>query len=408
MHDATLPTPGSGALSDDSRSWWLTRLIIGNIFYFLSAAFMLLGCYMLIHSGAGKGLDFPRTLKSLLMLQTYELLVILTALIIVRHFRRLDDAFHLLLIEWLLVFDPTFFSNSFHTMPGDVGPLVNIVCLMLAPLKLALLQRGLRLRLHPRAWAGLLAAAAFVYLSEYPLSHPRRNSHDPASFMIFYGMCWVPAVVSALLPAVRCMLVDTTHLPKQFISDRRQAFLRWALLLLPMLVIFAHLAETLRVHEIPYYMAFVTPLLLGMVLLITNNSGERILRLLPLVDGLLALALIFSLRPLNLIDFGDKLSNTSAAIPTPLFVLTNRPLLCAALGVAGVYGYLFWRTRSRAVIWRLAGMLALGGRLRLVSQHVGPGRPGLDLVAHSGGRRRRLALGAGHQWQHLVRCHLVL
>src|SRR5690606_29415008 len=112
---------------------------------------------------------------TLVVLQGYEVLVIAAALLIARHFRMLNDAFTLLIIEMTLLLDPTFFSNSFFTMlitesHAEQAVMVNVICLMLVPAKLIILSSLARVRLSPRTWLGMGAAAALIYLGPYPFS----------------------------------------------------------------------------------------------------------------------------------------------------------------------------------------------------------------------------------------------
>jgi hypothetical protein len=139
---------------------FLRRLIEVNYCYVVSALLVMIGCYLLMHSQLIEGRFFAHTVKTLMILQIYELAVILTAAAIVRRFGILDDAATLLMIELALLLDPTFFSNSFATMMTPEATMVNLVCLLLAPLKLAVLEHALHLRISPRTWAAFLLAVA--------------------------------------------------------------------------------------------------------------------------------------------------------------------------------------------------------------------------------------------------------
>jgi hypothetical protein len=88
------------------------KFIEWNYFYVVSAVLMMLGCYMLMRSPVIEGSKFAQTLKALLILQGYEILLIVTAVVIVRRLKILDDALTLLLLEMVLLLDPTFFSND--------------------------------------------------------------------------------------------------------------------------------------------------------------------------------------------------------------------------------------------------------------------------------------------------------
>src|SRR5690242_12324013 len=96
--------PVSSALAADARdlpvgSRLIRSFLGGNYFYVLSACVFMAGCYMLMRSPLVAGTEFIRTLKSFLILQGYELLVIASAIVIVRKLKVLSDAVTLFLIE---------------------------------------------------------------------------------------------------------------------------------------------------------------------------------------------------------------------------------------------------------------------------------------------------------------------
>jgi hypothetical protein len=168
------------------------RFVEVNYFYLLSAMLIILGCWLMMPDHEEEGERFSRTLTSLLILQGYELLVIAAAVWIVSRLKFLSDAFTLMVVELVLLFDPTFFSNSFFTLGVVEGMVarcawVNAGCLALAPLKLWLLARLLHLRLAPGTWVGLSVAAAVVYLAEGPLALDRPLEFHAA---YLYGLAW--------------------------------------------------------------------------------------------------------------------------------------------------------------------------------------------------------------------------
>jgi hypothetical protein len=304
---------------------FLRDAVEGNYFYFLSAALMLLGSYMFMHASAIKGGEFVRTLKTLLILQGYEVLVIVTAVAIVTRLKVLSDAFMLFLVELVLLLDPTFFSNSFFTMRSVESSAVNVVCLALAPVKLAILLKFLRLKLSRGAWGGFLFAAAFAYLLEGPLCQVRPFSvlsrHE-----YYYLVAWGSLAFVAILPRVQSLAAcdDTAFMPA-----RRLVLLNRALLWIPLAIIVAHFIETSKVHVISFYALNLAPLALVAAVLLIKNTTEKETRGVLIASDFLALVgLALSYGPLNLESVqGKSLGSRIPAEPTPQFIVQHIPLL---------------------------------------------------------------------------------
>ena len=346
------------------------RFIAGNYFYFFSAALMLLGCYMMMHATALTSAIFLHALKTLLILQGYEVLVIATSLVIVWRLKTIDDAFSLLLVELLLLLDPTFFSNSFftilkndHTMLATQGVLVNVVCFVLVPLKLAILQRGLKLRFSNGCWAAFIFAAVFAYLAEGPLS--RRM---PLPFLTgatyHYLLAWGPLLLAFLAPPLKKMAVSTSA-DAQHITPERLKALGVLLIVLPLVVIVAHLVESARVHELKLYPFDFAPLALAIgVILIRQIDFEIVVgkrNLLLLVDACAIAALLLSSRWFNPVLITGKARVIGYAVETlPSFPMTGFPLILGGAGVIGLYLLFYAHFRYRPALYRVM-LLALAG-----------------------------------------------
>lgn len=355
------------------------RFIEGNYFYLISTLLMLYGCHRLVYSMLLTGSEFRRTVISLVALQSFELLIIGTALWIVRRFKFLGDACTLLIIEFALLLDPTFFSNSiwaaisasitkaddprFFAHPflrtlGGASTVVNLTCFVLVPLKLAALQRGLRLRIPRQCYAAFLFATAVVYFGEGPLTFPR----PPFSLFGYYYLLWGATFVFALLmPALRTFDERIVSPPRDtsaaatnslFITSRQLRWLPIFLLWLPVAVIVAHNWESGRVHEIPFFPMYLAPPLLALAIILAKNSGRgtpNIQRLL-LVDFLAILAAVFSLRINNRPDSFDLMRVASH----PSTFLTSRfPIALAIVQVIITYAVFYYVTRARTVLFRL-------------------------------------------------------
>lgn len=157
----------------------LRQFIDQNWFFVLSGILMVIGCHQLVRSVLVTGSELVRTGISLGILQAYEVLVICTAIVIVRKLRILGDAFTLFIIECALLLDPTFFSNSLGTIAGGDGLWINVLVFVLCPLKLLVLQRFLRIRVSLWAWLAFIGMAAVIYLAPwvYMIKRPVLTMH---------------------------------------------------------------------------------------------------------------------------------------------------------------------------------------------------------------------------------------
>lgn len=177
------------------------QCVAGNYLYLASAALMLLGCYGIMRTGVLGGAGaFGRTFRALAVLQGYEVLVIATAAIVAARLRALDDALTLLLAEIALLLDPTFFSNSFATMPGAEGAWINAGCAVLAVAKFGLVGWLLGLRFHRRTWAAFVVAFVVAYGAGHAPSADRVTALGMPFATYCYVLLWMPLLVAILLP----------------------------------------------------------------------------------------------------------------------------------------------------------------------------------------------------------------
>lgn len=327
----------------------------GNYFYVLSALLMMLGCWLLMRSPIIGGTVFYRTLKTLLILQGYELLVIATAVIIVVKLLRLGDAFTLFAIEAALLLDPTFFSNSFHTMVHiGVPPMqavgVNVVCFILVPLKLLILQKALQIKLTPRMFIAFIFAAFLTFLAEFPLTKP--NPH-----YYYYFLGWMPVILAALLPALEKMATIGGE-ASDFATESQKKRLPRLLLFLPMAIVAAHFIESSQVYGIRFYWLYGAPLLIALgVLIATNIKPIKADEFIYLIDLLCFIALMISIGPLNV---GGKAAIHHLVEKTPALIARKIPIMVCALGIALLYLYYYFRHRYKPALFRIAILFLLG------------------------------------------------
>lgn len=307
----------------------LEKFLMGNYFYPLSAVAFMLGCYLLMTSPYISGSIFIRTLKSFLVLQGYECILLASAALITYKLGRGGDVVTLFLIGLVLTLDPTFFANAFYTIRQDVNPAYPLwVCslaLAAAISKLLVYKQLLRLQTSWRFCAGFLLAACMVWLSGLFLA---RDHTVIAATWYCYALAWVPLLVTIVTGEARHV-----HLVPQSVHQSRDWPSLFVAGMLPLLCAF-HQIEITTVSNVNYSPWLMSPLFVTV-----------------------AFAFIRNARPAN--DDGQKYRSADVFAVFALLVSLNgrgqivaglmmpSPLILAAIGVGGLFGYGYWKHRSR-------------------------------------------------------------
>lgn len=266
---ARVAVPEEQARAMGAGGGLVAAAIRGNVFYPLSAVLMIAGAWMLMTAPSVAGEEFARVFRGAMILQGYELAVIATAAFLVRHFRMLGDGLLLILIEVALLLDPTFFTNSLHTLlrsdrPTSLGVYTNVLLFAAAPMKLWIVMRLCGLAPTARLLATFTAGAAFVYM--VPLA------------LVFRGDVLVRQDVFVLLGMLMLGVGAAMPLPGGGIA-RPSAWLRISgaeqqrlgmIGGLMMVALLAHYVEGWWVHQLHFHGAYLSPVLLLV--------GARVLR----------------------------------------------------------------------------------------------------------------------------------
>src|SRR3990172_5924118 len=159
----------------------------------------------------------------------------------------------------------------------------------------------------------------------------------------------------------------------EFSSERQRSWLRLYILVIPLLVVGAHLAETLNVYDIPLFPLFLTPLLLTMALLFVKvvPSAEDNEGFLVILDVFVLCALIVSAPGTN----AQVNTSVPQSFRPPDWVLSSLPLAAWGLAAILVYGYAFLRWGRATAFYRIGAILA-GGILYCVFRTGVPARVG--------------------------------
>jgi hypothetical protein len=326
----------------------------GNYFYVLSAVLMMLGCYWLMPISMEDAGQFERRLKSLLLLQGYEVLVIVTACFLVARIKILGDAFTLFIIELVLLLDPTCFSNAFFTLKTTSGVMVNLLCCALVPVKLLILQRFLHIRIRPCAFGAILFATLCVYLGEWPLN----VANLPISHFSYYSfLMWGLFGAGLLLPSVN-NVGESTSLISSFSTERQQRWLRLYLSGIPLIIMAAHLFETQKVFDIPFFPLFLAPVILSIALVFIKMVLPKtdIEGFVVILDVLVVSAFIVSLPGFNS-EFNVSIPQSFQA---PIWVRSYLPLVVWGGASFLVYGTALVCWKRHTTLYRI-GILLVDG-----------------------------------------------
>ncbi len=348
-------------IRENSSKGFLLSFISGNYFYIISALLMMLGSYMLMRSPFAKGSEYIHTLKTLLILQGYEILIIITAVIIVRKLNFLGDAFTLLIIEIILLLDPTFFANNFYTLHITTqtyyGAMTNLVCFLLVPVKLLILRHFLRVKVSPQMFGAFIFASIIVYISEFPLAY-MENLSSQGSY--YYLLPWLIFILSLLLPQVTKICSINSN-DENFISSRQRISLPRLLFILPIIISLLHVFETSMVYQVKFYLCYLSPMSLALcILFIKNIKDDKLKDKIFLIDMFSVMALFFSLNLLNFLDVPSKalyIANSSAPPtpkPTPFIILHKIPIFISSLVCLSIYLYYYLVKKYKPAVYRIA------------------------------------------------------
>lgn len=227
-------------------------LLDHNPLYLLSAALMLLGCYLLTGALDVRAGQLGKLLALLLTLNAYEFLLLGLAGYLWQRRALQRDARILLLIEALFLVDLTFLNGEAASISAAAGAAVNGVMLALAALKYLLARRFLGRSLpHSAFLFVLLTILAALPVIFRLLSHNGELSPRP-----YYLLWWIIGLLPVLFDVLRRLFPHTAP------SGIRSTWLTLAYLSL-----IAHAGFQHWVYDAHFYVACVAPVLLGLLVI---------------------------------------------------------------------------------------------------------------------------------------------
>ena len=236
---------------------WLRFVHDRNPFFLLSAASMFVG-YRLVIAAVNSAPGEWRPLLSLIVtMQVYEAVLIALALFLIARRGLVRDGWILLGIESLFLVDGTNLNAELFTALPRLGSAVSAACFALAVVKIAVVCRGLRLRVTPAT--ALFGAAQLAVLFALPgLFRLMRSDGANVSPGRIYAVWWAVGGLMAVGAAVARRDPRTAGHPLAALPGRLY-------LLVPLVSLLVHLAGENRVYWVHFEPANLTPVLLAAV-----------------------------------------------------------------------------------------------------------------------------------------------
>lgn len=255
-----------------------------NPFYLLSAMCMLAGLFALNNSLTWNPLPAANLLWLVLVLNIYEMMLIgLGIFLAKRGLKR--DASTLLVLEAFFLVDAGFLNSEIFTFNFELGLAINIALLILAGIKLVMVFEGLGLSLaDPRLL--LAGGQMFVLLAMAGVfKHIAQANNGVLPEMAIYACWWVVGII----PVLFAVLLRNGQ-------ERAHRGIIGAFVILPMISIIAHLGTSGWVYGVRWHHSNLSPLLLGLAVLIgvsdyhvrNMTARMRLHLLLPLAAVFLA------------------------------------------------------------------------------------------------------------------------
>ena len=327
----TLPTY---TLRPSVRATLNTFLIHHNPFYLLSALSMLAGCYALNSALAVRTGEIWKLLGLIAALNAYEFLLIGLGLYLIQARRIIRDGRTLLLLEAVFLTDLTFLNAQAGSVSFGAGLLVSLALISLMALKVTVILRILWVRLPIRLLGMVLLSLATLQLM--PSVFAWYDHHGGVTWRHLYAGWWIAGALIGLL--------GTTRIAFEPDSVPVRRVMRAIFLHLPVVSMVAHLGMLHWVYRVPFAGNDLSPLLLGVTVLLTRSP-------VGLMHELRALRVLMPLAAV-LLAARDSTAISTRNIP----VTTNELTLAAAYATVA---YCFFRKRFAPLMAGGAGLAGL-------------------------------------------------
>lgn len=232
-----------------------------NPFFLLSAFCMLVGCYGLIRVARAAAEQSDALLALMGVLNVYELALLGLGWYLIRSRRAVRDGRMLLLLELVFLVDATYLQGEYCSVNPSRSAVVGLFVLMLVVLKVGIMLSALGRRLSWNTHVFLLTH--FGVLLGAPSLAGVLFRQGSLSSGFFYLLWWVIAV----LPFFQIGILRELRrgpFPEAWLRPIDKNF-RIALVFLPSISIGWHTLTLHWLYDVPFYTAYVAPVILGWV-----------------------------------------------------------------------------------------------------------------------------------------------
>ncbi|HUO10286.1 MAG TPA: hypothetical protein VM008_18410 [Phycisphaerae bacterium] len=289
-----------------------------NPTFLLSALFMFLGCYLINSALDVRTGDTGKLIALLVTINVYEVALLLLGITLLRRASFNRDGTLLLLIQMLFLTDAPFLLAQSAMASAGWLSIFNLLLLAAGVAKAVFALRALNIPLHPRTLGFLLLQLMLIYCAV-----PLFLSHNTIDGVIHANPMYLAWWIVGLLPLAYDLLARIAPLPAD--STPQQLFLRRAYIIVPWLFLIAHLAFFQYAYRSPFFLADLSPVLLGLAVATLRTRSLRQSDLITLRVVLPALAICFALPA----DDASALTPTLLTL-TPQWLTTGMSLLTAA------------------------------------------------------------------------------
>jgi hypothetical protein len=345
-----LPPPGPVSFRPsfpDPSGWrWLSFVIDHNPCFLLSALLMFLGCYLLNSAMDVRAADIGKALLLLATINVYEAALIALGLALIpKPAGRGRDGVLLLFVQLLFLADGPFLVAQLVQATHAWGWLIALGLGGLAIVKAAIVQNALRIPVRGRTLGFLALQLLLIYGLPVILSNTQVAGELSAKAM--YACWWAVG----LLPVIYDVLARHEGLPH--LTERKQ-FVRRSAIIVPWLLLVAHVAFFHYVYRAEFVPADLSPILLGLAVATRRIVPSKLLpanQLRAVRWALPAIAIAFAM-------VGPEMT-----LGVPLTSLTINPAVLTAGVAMVIYCYLHSLLTAACAI--AAAFLMLLGRLLL-------------------------------------------
>ena len=329
-------------------------LIHQNPFYLLSALSMLAGCFALNSALALRTGEIWKLLGLIGALNAYEGILIGLGLYLIQRRRIIRDGRTLLMLESVFLADLTFLNAQAGSVSFTIGVLVSLGLIVLTAVKVTIILRVLWSGLPLRLLGTILLTLTTLQLM--PSFFAWHDHHGGVTWHQLYAGWWIAGGLLAL--------AGVTRIPFDADSTAIRRVMRGIYIFLPLASLIVHLSMLHWVYRVPFAAGNLSPLLLGLVVLLRRSPIGREVRSLGLV--VTAVAVLLAVREpaaitLHNVPITTNEFTLAAAYMTLGYCFLRKwfgPLMAGGAGLAGLVlfgptleqSYLFLTVSCRRVL----------------------------------------------------------